>query len=275
MNRTRNRDAGARRASPRKSPPTQPMSDQVARQPIGTTQSQSLEVGAQPIRAADAQQPVPRDWQSTDLPPAISRSGPPNHAIVRPQEPPTQPQPVMLSGSAAFAGAGSFAAQSTLSAAATTDPVTRRSRIETDYPNLLLLAISLEKMAWDEIDRLSRANDPDTIESNKNQIDLLTILADGFAKIAAALEAYSRDPQPFFAGKAKEIVDLVGDQLRAWWEANEAEARDWCIRLPVLTMSIGALGAAGANMTIATAAASALVGGQKVISAITTVKKRT
>lgn len=81
------------------------------------------------------------------------------------------------------------------------------SRIETDYPSLLLLAISLEKMARDEIDRLSRANDPDTIESNRKQTDLLTILADGFAKIATILEEYSKAPQPFFAGKAKEIVD--------------------------------------------------------------------
>jgi hypothetical protein len=117
------------------------------------------------------------------------------------------------------------------------------SRIETDYANLLLLAISLEKMARDEIAKLSneRPNDPYTIESNKKQSDLLSILADGFAKIAAALEEYSKDPRPFFAGKVKEIRDWVGAQLKAWWEANEAEARDLCVRLPIFIASIGAL----------------------------------
>jgi hypothetical protein len=90
-------------------------------------------------------------------------------------------------------------------------------------------------MALEEIARLSseRPNDPYTIESNKKQSDLLYILADGFAKIAAVLEEYSKDPQPLLEGTAKEIVDWVGAQLKAWWEDNAAEARDWCIRLPI------------------------------------------
>jgi hypothetical protein len=94
----------------------------------------------------------------------------------------------MLSGTAA-AGVASFAAQATLSAAATTGPITHRSRIETDYVNLLFLAISLEKMAREEMARLSseRPNDAYIIESNRKQIDLLNILADGFAKIEACL----------------------------------------------------------------------------------------
>jgi hypothetical protein len=131
-------------------------------------------------------------------------------------------------------------------------------------------------MAREEITRLSseRPNDPDTAKRNRKQIDLLYILADGFAKIAAALEAYSKDPQPLLAGEAKEIVDWVGAQFRAWWEANAVEARDWCIRLPIITAAIGALGSAGANMTVATTAVTALVGGPKVVAAIKTATKR-
>jgi hypothetical protein len=113
------------------------------------------------------------------------------------------------------------------------------SRIETDYANLLVYAISLEKLARDEIARLSseRPNDPHTIESNKKQSDLLSILADGFARLAAALEEYSKRPQPFFAGKAKEVVDEVAAQFNAWWKANGAQAIDWGIRLPVMIAS--------------------------------------
>jgi hypothetical protein len=139
-------------------------------------------------------------------------------------------------------------------------------RIERDHTYLLWLAISLEKMARDEIDRLSGANDPDTIEHNKKQIDLLSILADGFAKIAAALQKYSKDPQPVLGGKVKEIADWLGAQIQAWCEANDTEARDWFIRLPVLGISLGALGLTGADMTVATTVVSAIVGGPKVIS---------
>jgi hypothetical protein len=151
------------------------------------------------------------------------------------------------------------------------------SRIETDCAYLLFLAISFEKMARDEIARLSseRPNDPHTIESNKRQSDLLSILADGFAKLAAALEEYSKRPQPLLAGKAKKIADEVGAQLKAWWEANAADARDWCIRLPIFTASIGALGLVGADMHFATPMVGVLVGGQKVITAIKVAKKRT
>ena len=89
-------------------------------------------------------------------------------------------------------GGSALTAHATVQPAATaaTGPTTQGSlsRIETDYASLRLLAISLEKMARDEIARLSgeRPNDPYTIESNKKQSDLLSILADGFAKIAAA-----------------------------------------------------------------------------------------
>jgi hypothetical protein len=167
----------------------------------------------------------------------------------------------------------------TLSAAATTGrPITQHPvlRIETDHVSLFLLAISLEKMARDEIGRLSneRPNDAHTIARDKKQSDLFSILADGFAKIAAALKEYSKDPQPFFAGRAKEIVDWVGAQFKAWWATNEPEARDWCFRLPVLTASIGARDLVGA-MHFATPVVSTLVGGPKVIAAIKSARKLT
>jgi hypothetical protein len=135
---------------------------------------------------------------------------------------------------------------------------------------LLLLAISLEKMARDEIDRLSgeRPNNHHRAESNKKQIDLLSILADGLAKIATALQEYSKDPQSLLAGKAKETVDWVGAQFKAWWEVNAAEGRDLLVRLPVIGASLGAFGLAGADMHFATPLVGALVGGQKVASAI-------
>jgi hypothetical protein len=141
---------------------------------------------------------------------------------------------------------------------------------------LLLLARSLEKLALGEIERLSseRPNDPFTIKNNKKQRDLLSILANGFAKIAAALEEYSKQPQPVLAGKAKEVVDEVAAQFNGWWKVNGAQPIDWGIRLSVMIASTGLLGWAGANMTVATTAVSALVGGPNVITAIKAAKKR-
>jgi hypothetical protein len=136
--------------------------------------------------------------------PAYGSLLPDSQVIVHPQEPPAQPQPVLQSGASATAGAGSFAATGdavTFSATAT-GHITSLSRIETDYANLLSLARTLEKMARDEITRLSsqRPNNPDTIERNNKQCDLLSILADGFAKLAAALMEYAGDRQPLLAG---------------------------------------------------------------------------
>src|SRR5689334_16061499 len=107
-----------------------------------------------------------------------------------------------------------------------------RSRLETDYSHLLLLAISLEILSRGEIAKLSseRPNDPQTMENNKKQCDLLSILADGFARLSAALVEYSERSQPLLLGEAKQIADEVGAQLKVWWKANAAEATDWCIR---------------------------------------------
>jgi hypothetical protein len=186
-----------------------------------------------------------------------------------PSPPPVNAQPEAPSDSATTDLSASLAGEGGFNAEA----IARRSithslpRIETDYTYLLCLAISLEKMARDEIARLSVANDPDTIEHNKKQIDLLSILADGFAKIAAALQEYGKDPQPLLAGKAKEVVNWAGTQLQVWWEANAVEGRELLVRLPVIGASLAAFGLAGADMHFATPLVGALVGGPKWIAA--------
>jgi len=282
MNRSRppfrDRDAGARRAAQasvarNKRSPVPPPFETVATPGNGP----SLAAASLPAGPSEPEdQPVPWGWQSTgsDLPPAgrwydpaVYGSG--NQVIVPPQEPPAQPQPVILSAEArgeSFAPPGNAVRFS----ATATGPINSLSRIEADYAELLSFAILLEKMARDEIIRLwsVRPNDPHTIDSNKKECDLLSILADGFAKISAALVEYSKQPQPILAGKAKEIVDEVAAQLTAWWKKNAGEAIDWAVRIPTLIAGLAALGWAGADMTFATAAVSALVGGPKAIAAI-------
>jgi hypothetical protein len=152
----------------------------------------------------------------------------------------------------------------------------RISRIATDYPALLSLARSLGRMAREEIERLegARPNDTERAEINRRQCDLLTILADGFARIAAALEAVAEDPhQALLLGKASEIVQEVGEQLTAWWKSNAAEAIDWAVRIPVVVGSIPMLAWGGADMTVGTTMVGVLVGGQKVVKVLTRRRK--
>jgi hypothetical protein len=131
-------------------------------------------------------------------------------------------------------------------------------------------------MAREEIERLegARPNDTERAETHRRQCDLLTILADGFARIAAALEAVAKEPhQPLLLGKASQIVQEVGEQLTAWWENNAAEAIDWAVRIPVVVASIPLLAWGGADMTVGTTMVGALVGGQKVVRALTRQRK--
>jgi hypothetical protein len=133
-----------------------------------------------------------------------------------------------------------------------------RSGIED--PNLLSLARSLERMARDEIERLEGANDPEIIEGNSGQIELLTILADGFAKITVALEAVSENPnEPVLLGKAGEIVAGVSEGLNAWWEKNRAGIIDFGMEIALFATGVSLLGWAGADVKVATAAVVAMV----------------
>jgi hypothetical protein len=136
---------------------------------------------------------------------------------------------------------------------------------------LLQLTRLYERLARDAIEELdgARPNEPESIERNARQRELLTMLADGFARIAAALEALASDPnQPVLLGKAAEIVQEVSEQLAKWWNDNAQEAIGWAIKIPVFVASLPLLGWAGADMTYATIAMGAMVGGRDVATAL-------
>jgi len=215
MNRSRpsfrDKDAGARRAAQaaavrRKRPPV-PWPSEAVGTPGDAASSVTAGVPARPSEPED--QPGPSEWQpsGTDLKPVRRQHNQPvygsvlpdSQGIVHPQEPPAQPQPVTLSAVAPGAGVVPLGIAQVAEEPATQ---TAHLRIETDYVNLLALAISLENMARDEIARLSneRPNDRGTIESNEKQCELLSIIADGFAKISSALIEYSKQPKPLLAG---------------------------------------------------------------------------
>lgn len=144
-------------------------------------------------------------------------------------------------------------------------------RIRQDRADLLLLAQSLSQMAFDEIVKLDaeRPNDPDRIESYEKQRELLQIFASGFAQIARALAALDLDlGEPAKLNKAAAAVESVGSKINRYWKKYEGETIDWAIRIPVLTAGVAALGWAGANMLVGTTALAALVGGEKVLKAI-------
>jgi hypothetical protein len=135
------------------------------------------------------------------------------------------------------------------------------ARIGSDAAEIFALAIYLEKLARDRIELLRGSNDPATIDER----DLLTILADGLAQIAAALQAFANEPQPVFLGQAGAIVNSLAEQLGAWWEANKSEATDWIVRVPIMVGATELFHMAGANMFSATAAIVGLVGGPKAV----------
>lgn len=98
---------------------------------------------------------------------------------------------------------------------------------------------------------------------------LLIIFASGFEKIAAALCELKKTPnEPFLLGRAHEIVSGVGKEANSWFSKNGAEAFDWGIRLPVFSAGVALLGLTGANMTVATTAVAAIIGGSKVVGVL-------
>lgn len=148
--------------------------------------------------------------------------------------------------------------------------------IERNGAHIFALAISLERMARNEIERLENEypNDPQIIERHKSQRELLTIFAEGFRNIAEALEAVGQNQyQPVFLGIAAKIIGGVAAELSKWWDKHAAEAVDWAIRLPILTASIATFNLAGADMTYGTGLAAAAVGGEKVIQALEHLRK--
>lgn len=146
-----------------------------------------------------------------------------------------------------------------------------RQRIKQDSAHLLIVALSLSQMALAEIERLDaeRPNDPERIASYEKQRELLQLFANGFFRIARALSILEANiAKPPAVGKAAYVVESVGNGINKWWKKNEQEAIDWAFRIPVLTAGVAALGWAGANMLVGTTAVAALVGGKKVLKAI-------
>jgi hypothetical protein len=143
---------------------------------------------------------------------------------------------------------------------------------------LLLLARSLEKLARDEIERLSgaRPNDPRAIQENQRQRDLLSILADGFCRFAAALTEYAEGRQPLLAGKAKKIADELGAQIDIWWKKNASEVIHWGAGIATLAAGVALLGLLHVDTPVSTTAVTTIITGQKVIgTAIRAARKRT
>lgn len=148
--------------------------------------------------------------------------------------------------------------------------------IEKNCAELLTLALSLVQLARDEIEELDRErpNDPIVCERNQGQRELLLTFADGFDRIASALRDLLPNPsEPLLLGKAREVVNSIGQEINIWWTKNAHEAVDWCMRIPALGIGVGVLGLAGADMTVATSAIVALVGGPKVIDVVRSKKK--
>jgi hypothetical protein len=136
---------------------------------------------------------------------------------------------------------------------------------------LFVLATSLAQLARSEIERIDgeRPNDEETIARNKQCQNLLSILANGFDRIATELAALSADStQPSLVTRAGKVVRTVGRELGLWWRENGSEAIDWSMRIPLFAAGVAVLNLAGAEMTVGTSTVAAIVGGEKVAKVI-------
>lgn len=144
-------------------------------------------------------------------------------------------------------------------------------RLAQQAPELGLLASSLSQIARDEIARLDdeRPNEPELIDRNKAQRELLSILANGLERISNALLEIVENPHNASAlNAAVDTVRGVGKRVETWWKKNADDAVDWGFRLPAIAAGIGLLNVAGAEMTLATTAVIAMVSGPKVLENI-------
>lgn len=161
-------------------------------------------------------------------------------------------------------------------ASADADKLPSNSSVARNHQEILQLALSLSKMAKDEIEkiRLTPANHQETIERQAREIELLTILAEGFDRIAQALLKFGTERKDGSSlVRVEKIVASVGKQVDDWWQRNSIQAVDWAMRLPVFVGSVAALGWAGADMTIGTSAVAVIVGGEKVADVVKGLKK--
>jgi hypothetical protein len=137
-------------------------------------------------------------------------------------------------------------------------------------PHLLALAVSLEQLACAEIERIDneRPNDPAIIERNSRQREVLSILADGFAEIAAALRPLAKDiNQPVLVGKAGEVVNAVAQRFKEWWGKNHELAIGWGARASFLLAGTAALGLTGVDVNFCAGLMGSIVGAKDLTAA--------
>jgi len=144
------------------------------------------------------------------------------------------------------------------------------SGVELNYAELLVLAKALGQAARDEIGRLEAIcpNDLDGMAQNKSQRDFLQLFANGFDRIARALEAFAKNRNELLLDKARKVVNAVGNEINDWWKLHSSEAVDWAMRIPVLAAGVATLNLAGANMAVGTTVVATIVGGQKVVDVL-------
>jgi len=181
------------------------------------------------------------------------------------------PMTVPLSGRATAGSGGRANLRAGANVGATQDH--QLSAIKDNHHNLFLLALAFEYQAREGIRKLhldnKGRNDPTTIERNNEQIELLTILADGFAQIAAALKDVAENPdQSVLLGKPREIARAISERLQAWWQNKGVEAIDTSGRISLFIAGVAVLGGLGADTTAGMASLAAIVGGPKVAEAL-------
>jgi hypothetical protein len=133
-----------------------------------------------------------------------------------------------------------------------------------------ILANYLANVAKDEIAALDAElpNDIDAAERNKKLREILTLFADGLERIASALQdAISKPRERRLLLRAKEAVEELGRDVSNWIAKNKADVVDCGMRLQLIAAGVALLGTAGAEMTVATTAVAAMVGGPRVIEA--------
>jgi len=181
------------------------------------------------------------------------------------------PMTVPLSGRATAGSGGRANPRAGANVGATQDH--QLSAIKDNHHNLFLLALAFEYQAREGIQKLrldnKGRNDPTTIERNNEQIELLTILADGFAQIAAALNDVAENPdQSVLLGKPREIARAISERSQAWWKNKGVEAIDTSGRISLFIAGVAVLGGLGADTTAGMAFLAAIVGGPKVAKAL-------
>jgi hypothetical protein len=193
-------------------------------------------------------------------------------ALTGANDPPIVPPSTEATSTPTIGGLGGFPASSPSPSFALNTPAIQR-----DHASIMVMARAYERMARDGIKRLDneRPNQAEAIERNAREREMLSILAEGFAQIAAALEAFAKDPsQPVFLGRAQAAVNWVSEQLTLWLKANGQEAIGWAIKIPVFAASLPLLGWGGADMTYATIAMGAMLGGADVAVALAGRRKK-